>query len=313
MTLAKLGFGTSQLMGRIGRKQSLRLMEVAFGAGIRHFDTAPLYGLGAAEAAVGKFAANKRAEIIIATKFGIRPPSRSPWMGVAKAGARMAVQAVPALRIKLRRRAEAMAARGSFTPNECRESLRISLQQLRTARVDLFLMHEVLQEQITAELLDTLEEEVRTGLIGKFGIATSAAETIAIARTSGVGMVVQFPSSIFAPTGARIPNHLVKITHSSLGVDFATLYSQLTANEAALSKWSATLDLDCRDKDELGRLFLYAAMTENAGGTVLFSSLNEKRICRNAALMRESPFTPVQAQLLWTLMEGENWRRPHAS
>ena len=34
-------------------------MEVAFAAGIRHFDT--LYGLGAAEAMVGKFAANKRA------------------------------------------------------------------------------------------------------------------------------------------------------------------------------------------------------------------------------------------------------------
>ena len=117
MALAKLGFGTSQLMGRIGRRQSLRLMESAFAAGIRHFDTAPLYGLGAAEAMVGKFAANKRADITIATKFGICPPSRSPWMGIAKAGARVAVKAVPALRVKLRRRAEAMTARGSFTPD----------------------------------------------------------------------------------------------------------------------------------------------------------------------------------------------------
>lgn len=74
MALAKLGFGTSQLMGRVGRKQSLRLMEVAFDAGIRHFDTAPLYGLGAAEAMVGEFARKRRAEITITSKFGDAPP-----------------------------------------------------------------------------------------------------------------------------------------------------------------------------------------------------------------------------------------------
>ena len=74
-----------------------------------------------------------------------------------------------------------------------------------------------------------------------------------------------------------------------------------------------TLDLDCSDNNQLGRLFLYAAMTENAGGTVVFSSLNEERIWRNAALMGESPFSSAQVELLWTLMKGEDWRRPQAS
>ena len=234
-------------------------------------------------------------------------------MGVAKAGARLAVQAVPALRVKLRRRAEAMTARGSFTPPECRESLRSSLQQLRTERIDIFLMHEVLREQITTELLETLEDAVQSGLIGRFGIATTAADAIAIAQTSVAGTVVQLPSNVFAPTVARIPNHFVKITHSALGVDFATLYNQLTANKAALNKWSTTLDLDCSDNDQLGRLFLYAAMTENAGGTVVFSSLNEKRIWRNAALMHEPTFSFEQVELLRTLVRGEGWRRPQAS
>ena len=313
MALAKLGFGTAQLMGRIGRKQSLRLMEVAFAAGIRHFDTAPLYGVGTAEAMVGAFAANKRREITIATKFGIRPPSRSPWMSVAKAGARLAVQAVPALRVKLRRRAEAMTGRGAFTPEECRESLRISLKQLRTERVDLFLMHEVLPENVTPELLQTLEDAVKAGRIGRFGIATSAANTVAIARTLGAGTVAQFPSSVFEPIVDRVPDSYVKITHSAIGPDFATLHNQLMANQAALKKWSAILDLDCSNNDQLGRLFLYAAMAENAGGTVVFSSLNEKRIWRNAALMREPAFSSAQVELLWTLVKGEGWRRPQAS
>jgi D-threo-aldose 1-dehydrogenase len=288
-------------------------MEVAFAAGIRHFDTAPLYGLGAAEAMVGKFAANKRADITIATKFGISPPSRSPWMGIAKGGARLAVKAVPALRVKLRRRGEAMTARGSFTPAECRESLRTSIQQLRTEHIDLFLMHEVLREQITSELLQTLEGAVEAGLIGRFGIATSAAQAIAIARTSRAGTVVQFPSSVFAPNVVDIPNQFIRITHSALGADFAALYTHLMANKSALNSWSNALDLDCSDNDQLGRLLLYAAMTENAGGTVVFSSLNEKRIWSNAALMREPTFSSGHVKVLWTLMMGENWRRPQAS
>jgi D-threo-aldose 1-dehydrogenase len=313
VALAKLGFGTANLMGRIGRKQSLRLMEVAFAAGIRHFDTAPLYGVGAAEAMVGAFAANRRREITIATKFGIRPPSRSPWMGVAKAGARLAVQAVPALRVKLRRRAEAMTGRGVFTPQECRESLRISLHQLRTEHIDLFLMHEVMPEHITSELLQTLQDAVKAGSVGRFGIATSAANTVAIARTLTAGTIAQFPSNVFEPIVDRVPDSYVKISHSAIGPDFATLYNQLMANETARKKWSAILDLDCSDNDQLGRLFLYAAMTENAGGTVVFSSVNEKRIWSNAALMREPAFSPAQVELLWTLVKGEGWRRPQAS
>ena len=78
-------------------------------------------------------------------------------------------------------------------------------------------MHEVLQEQITTELLQTLEDAVQAGWIGRFGIATSAADAIAIARTMGAGTIAQFPSSVFAPTVCRIPNHIVKITHSALG------------------------------------------------------------------------------------------------
>jgi hypothetical protein len=303
VALAKLGFGTSQLMGRVGRRQSLRLMEVAFAAGIRHFDTAPLYGLGAAEAMVGEFASNKRDDITVVTKFGIRPPTPSFWMGIAKGGARLAVKTLPPLRRLFRRRAQGMTARGSFTPEECRESLRSSLQKLRTERIDLFLMHEVLEEQISRDLLETLEDAVQAGRIGRFGIATSAPHTIAIAPTMAAGTVVQFASSVFAPTVARIPDNFLKITHSALGHDFLRLRRLLTGNKTAQKKWSNTLDFDCSDSGQLGRLFLYAAMMENAGGTVVFSSLNEERIRRNAALLVESPFSSEQVNRLGTLVK----------
>lgn len=305
MALARLGFGTSQLMGRIGRKQSLRLMEVAFAAGIRHFDTAPLYGLGAAEAMVGEFAENKRADVIVATKFGIRPPARSPWMNMAKAGARVAVKAVPSLRTKLRRRAEQMTTRGTFTPEECCESLRRSLRELRTGCINLFLMHEVAQGQVAGELLQTLEDAVQKGWIETFGIATSAADAAVIAQTMRPGTVAQFPSNAFVPAVALIPDSLEKITHSAIGTDFMTLFNQLSADTTTQKKWSSVLDFDCSDNDKLGRLFLYASMTENPGGTVIFSSVNEERIQRNAALMRESPFSSAQVELLCKLVKAK--------
>jgi diketogulonate reductase-like aldo/keto reductase len=305
VTLAKIGFGTANLMGRINLRQSLRLMDTAFDAGIRHFDTAPLYGLGAAEGMVGEFAANKRAEITIATKFGIRPPNPTPRMVFAKAAARMAVKVAPSLRTKLRRRAEAMTTRGSFTPEECRASLHRSLLQLRTDYIDLFLMHEVLPDQISIELLQTLEDVAKVGRIRAFGVATSARVAAALADTMAIGRVAQFPSSVFSPMVSRIPNHLVKITHSALGADFLALYKGLSADKGKLNKWSTALDLNCSDSDELGRLFLYAAMRENATGTVMFSSLNPERIRRNAALADGSSFSAGQVELLQKLVKTE--------
>jgi D-threo-aldose 1-dehydrogenase len=313
VALAKLGFGTSQLMGRVGRKQSLRLMEVTFDAGIRHFDTAPLYGLGAAEAMVGEFARKGRSEITITSKFGIRPPARSAGISVAKVGARFVVKAVPSLRVKLRRRAEAMTARGSFTPEECRESLYRSLQQLRTERIDFFLMHEVHHEQITGELLHTLEQAVQTGSIGRFGIATSAAAAAMIARTMSCGTVAQFPSSVLAPAVGLVPDNFERITHSALGDAFTSFHTYLRADKALQKRWSTALDIDCSDTDQLGRLFLYAALTENAGGTVVFSSLDEGRIRRNAALIRGSGFSAPQVALLRNFVKSQQWSRPYAS
>jgi D-threo-aldose 1-dehydrogenase len=306
MALAQLGFGTSQLMGRIGRKESLRLMEVAYDAGIRHFDTAPLYGLGAAEAMVGEFAAGKRGDITLATKFGIRPPARSPLMDFAKSTARAAVKLVPSMRTALRKRADSMVAHGVFTAEECRASLASSLQQLRTSYVDLFLMHEVLEHQIDAELLQSLDEAMQRGSVRNYGIATSPVATVEISGTLRPGTVAQFASNAFEPFVGRIPANLVRVTHSALGAGFTGFSRQLTTNAGAVKKWSSALDFDCSDVDQLGRLFLYSAMTENAGGTVLFFSANEERIRRNAQLMSSSSFSRAQVEALSDLMTEEH-------
>ena len=60
-------------MGSISRRESLRLLEAAFDAGIRHFDVAPMYGYGEAEGCLGEFLQRHRADVTVTTKYGIPP------------------------------------------------------------------------------------------------------------------------------------------------------------------------------------------------------------------------------------------------
>jgi hypothetical protein len=71
---SRLGFGTSGIMGAaLTTGGRLKLLETAFEEGIRHFDTAPLYGQGEAESLLARFLGSKRDAITITTKFGLRP------------------------------------------------------------------------------------------------------------------------------------------------------------------------------------------------------------------------------------------------
>jgi aryl-alcohol dehydrogenase-like predicted oxidoreductase len=56
----------------------LRLLETAWDAGIRHFDTAPLYGQGEAELVLGRFLRTRRDTVSLTSKFGLLPASH-PW------------------------------------------------------------------------------------------------------------------------------------------------------------------------------------------------------------------------------------------
>ena len=74
-----LGFGCANL-GNLYRAMSddhaRAVLDAAWDAGIRHFDTAPHYGLGLSERRLGTFLAGKpRAEYVLSTKVGrlLRP------------------------------------------------------------------------------------------------------------------------------------------------------------------------------------------------------------------------------------------------
>ena len=70
-TIKSIGFGCVGLTAQSTVKKANHLLDTAFKEGIRLFDTAPLYGDGYSEVILGNFIKDKRAEVVITTKFGL--------------------------------------------------------------------------------------------------------------------------------------------------------------------------------------------------------------------------------------------------
>ncbi len=266
ISLSRLGFGLAPLGGRVGRAESLRLLERAFDAGITHFDTARSYGYGQAESVLGDFLERHRDEVTVTTKLGIAPPPDSSGFRAAKSLARAVTRVAPGARRLLRRGGQRMVSGGRFSAVEARESLETSLRELRVDRVDLLLLHECSPEDLhSEELIEFLDEAVREGKVGRYGVATDAASTAVILRDApGCAGVVQLANSAVAPNleELEVPPESVVITHTPL---------------AGLA-------------GERASLMLAYALWSNPNGAVLFGSTDERHIEANVAVA-ENPRT----------------------
>ena len=60
------GWGCTQ------EEELIKTVQVAFDKGITFFDTADVYGLGNSEKILGNALGNRRKDVVIATKFGVR-------------------------------------------------------------------------------------------------------------------------------------------------------------------------------------------------------------------------------------------------
>lgn len=172
----RAGFGCSGLMGALSRRESLALLSAAWDAGVRHFDVAPLYGHGEAERVLGSFLAGRRDEATIVTKFGLEPTGNSKFLEIARAVARPLLRKVSAHRPPVAANTitgntSSASVREPFDPREAERSLMRSLRALQTDRIDVLLLHEPEIALLPDDaILTFLENSVRKGLIGAFGI-----------------------------------------------------------------------------------------------------------------------------------------------
>ncbi|HRO02984.1 MAG TPA: aldo/keto reductase, partial [Terricaulis sp.] len=163
---SRLGFGCAGLHGAVSAGEAETLLETALDHGVTHFDTARVYGWGAAEAMLGALAARRRHEMHIVSKAGIAPPSLAGKLLRKTAG-----RFVPAL-------ARAGAPRfGRFAAADITTSVEESLRALKTDRLDALLLHEIQPAHVTDELKRALQQLKASGKALRIGLATDADAT----------------------------------------------------------------------------------------------------------------------------------------
>jgi D-threo-aldose 1-dehydrogenase len=305
-----VGFGCSSLTGT-GPSNANRVLQTAFDAGVRHFDTARYYGYGEGEGILGRFLRSRRSEVTITTKFGIEPPRRTTGFGVGLYVGRRVVRLLPAVRGFLQRGTQSLVKSGAFSAQQAQVSLETSLRELNTDHVDCYLLHDyIVSEQPPDELLAFLENSVKAGKIRSFGIGTSFENVLqALERQPRLCSVLQFQNSVLTRNSNYLPrgnSDRLIITHGALGGSYHSVLTFLEARRDVAKDWAAKLGCDRLDENTLSALMLNYAADANPKGLVLFSSRDPVRVSRNVKAVLESNFSPAQIAMFGELVNQES-------
>lgn len=286
-----LGFGCSVLMAGISRRQSVRLLDAAYDAGIRHFDVAPLYGYGEAESCVGDLLA-RHPDITVTTKFGIDPPAGGRLIRTARRAIGPLLQRVPALK-RLARSAGAAAAppaKSNFTAAVACASLERSLRNLRSTQIDLLLLHEPESPDLTdTALLDFLNNAVAQHNIREFGIASDSTKISALLRDRpAYCRIVQHDWSILNPVEGKPLEAAFHIHHRALTEHLQAIHNALTRDKERCRRWSDMTGRDLARREVLAALMLKAALVLHPNTILLVSSKNPAHIRENVRVAEDA-------------------------
>lgn len=303
----RLGFGCARLMRLPSRRRRQALLGEAFEQGIRHFDVARMYGLGAAEGELGRFAKGRRGEIAIATKFGIDPGGAAGGLAALQAPARALIGRFPALRSQLKRREGSFHTPRRYDAAGARASLETSLRELGTDYVDVLFIHdpEAVETVRMEELVEALEGLREAGKIRAWGVSGKPEPSLSLAG-GHPQCVPQLEHGVFdeAPAEAgEIPPIYFGVLSGGLG----RIHGRLGADPALAARWRRETGLDCTDPEALAGLLLQDALDRNRAGGALFATTKPERIGRAiaaAAGVRDQ--TPVSLSAFRRLL-AEEW------
>lgn len=148
---------------------AVKLLQDAIAAGVNHFDTAEMYGMGANEKLLGKAFAGRRDEVVIATKWG---PTRDPETG--------AFTGIDGSEANMRRAVE--------------QSLRL----LNTDHIDLYYMHRMDQTRPIEETVGAMAKLVEEGKVRALGLSEASADTLRRANAEHTISALQSEYSLFS-------------------------------------------------------------------------------------------------------------------
>ncbi len=264
------------------------LLDNAFDHGITHFDVARMYGLGAVEGEVGRFARGRRRDqLTIATKFGIDPAAGLGRLARFQQPAREVLNRVPAARRALQRRSAAMMSPRRYDLEVAQRSFDTSLREFGLDHVDILFVHDPApHDDVRAEELTGFFEAQRAaGKLRAWGVSQDAHAGLRVVDRLGPTAILQIRDTIFNRAQSDTPY----IGFGVLGDPHADILRALETDPETRRRWTAALGTDPARDDTLARLLLAEALDANATGAVLYSTVRPQRIRFAAEAVTDPP------------------------
>jgi D-threo-aldose 1-dehydrogenase len=285
-----VGLGCAGLFRIPERKTRRMVVDAAYDAGIRHFDVAPMYGLGLAETELAPFLKGRRADVTVTTKFGIEPTLLAKGVARVQKPVRAVLAKRPAITEELKTAGQGprsgpvgrlLYAAPGYHRRSAQIGLDRSLRELKTDYIDVFLLHDPVGDLITGieDLTEYLDEQCRLGRIRCWGVTGASAGLPSVVQRLGRAPVVQFKDDVFDPplSEGPVPGG-AKITYGALAFALPALRRYLAQSPGAEASWSERLGTDLAQESSLPKLLLTAALRRNAAGPVLFSTTRPQRV-----------------------------------
>jgi aryl-alcohol dehydrogenase-like predicted oxidoreductase len=195
LVVSELGLGCmgmSEFYGTGEESESIAVIHRALDAGCGFLDTADMYGPFTNELLVGKAIAGRRAEVVLATKFGNERGEDGSFKGI------------------------------NGRPEYVRAAVDASLDRLGVDHIDLYYQHRVDSDVPIEDTWGALAEIVRTGKVTHLGISEAAPATIRRAHAVHPITALQTEYSLWS----RDPEDEILATVRELGIGFVA-YSPL--------------------------------------------------------------------------------------
>ncbi|MBA3519791.1 MAG: aldo/keto reductase [Rhizobiales bacterium] len=184
--------GMSEFYGESDEAQSIATIHRALDLGVNFLDTADMYGVGHNEELVGRAIKERRAEVVLATKFGnVRGPK----------GERLGI---------------------SGKPDYVRQACEASLTRLKVEAIDLYYQHRVDPDTPIEETVGAMADLVRAGKVRHLGLSEAGPQTIRRAHAVHPIAALQTEYSLWS----RDPEEDILPTVRELGIGFVP-YSPL--------------------------------------------------------------------------------------